>query len=66
MSRLTHSSKQVFDDEEDGEKQLQLVDRERVRVLGDQVRFTLLRGILRTDDSSSAGGQYNDISLIYQ
>ncbi|ROT74060.1 hypothetical protein C7M84_007454 [Penaeus vannamei] len=28
---------QVYDDEEDGEKQLQLVERERVRVLGDQV-----------------------------
>ncbi|XP_042864024.1 meiosis regulator and mRNA stability factor 1-like isoform X3 [Penaeus japonicus] len=28
---------QVYDDEDDGEKQLQLVERERVRVLGDQV-----------------------------
>lgn len=28
---------QVFDDEEDGEKQLQLVERERLRVLGEQV-----------------------------
>ncbi|KAK3875906.1 hypothetical protein Pcinc_019252 [Petrolisthes cinctipes] len=28
---------QVFDDEEDGEKQLQLAERERVRVLGEQV-----------------------------
>ncbi|XP_045606696.1 meiosis regulator and mRNA stability factor 1 isoform X2 [Procambarus clarkii] len=28
---------QAYDDEEDGEKQLQLVERERVRVLGDQV-----------------------------
>ncbi|XP_069956765.1 meiosis regulator and mRNA stability factor 1 isoform X7 [Cherax quadricarinatus] len=28
---------QVYDDDEDGEKQLQLVERERIKVLGDQV-----------------------------
>ncbi|CAL4082217.1 unnamed protein product, partial [Meganyctiphanes norvegica] len=36
----------VFDDEEDGEKQLQLVERERIKVLGDQVA-TVVRGAPR-------------------